>query len=69
MPSIDDISREQQASPPARRRRFPSHESPVADALEAVRALDAASYRKLLAELGLTPDPRLSVPGCAQRRR
>lgn len=50
-------------------RRFAPDTESVADALETVRALDADSYQALLGELGLTPDPRLSVPGCGQRRR
>lgn len=57
----------EQPQPP--RRRFAAGRDSVADALDAVRALDPESYRDLLEALGLTPDPRLSVPGRAPRRR
>ena len=57
----------EQPHPPVR--RFATDRDSVADALDVVRALDPDSYRELLEALGLTPDPRLSVPGCAPRRR
>ena len=75
-----DGSSTRQAQPPAAGRRFPpspADEAPpgrfapdkaaLKDALRVVRGLDADSYQALLWALGLTPDRRLSVPGCAQR--
>ena len=50
-------------------RRFKPDRQALDDALDAVRALDADSYQALLWALGLTPDERLSVPGCARRSR
>jgi hypothetical protein len=49
--------------------RFAPDKGALKDALQVVRALDADSYQALLWALGLSPDPRLSVPGCAQRAR
>jgi hypothetical protein len=75
-----DRSSTEQARPPAPARRFPPHpahdaqnqrfapdKAALKDALRVVRGLDADSYQALLWALGLTPDRRLSVPGCAQR--
>ncbi|MGI8801451.1 MAG: hypothetical protein ACR2KV_04660 [Solirubrobacteraceae bacterium] len=56
-----------QTAEPRPGRRFGPDEDAVADALEVVRALDADSYQVLLWALGLTPDPRLSVPGYGGR--
>ncbi len=64
----DDIARRTNATRPDPGRRPQVDEGSVEDALDAVRALDAEAYRELLEALGLTPDPRLSVPGCAARR-
>jgi hypothetical protein len=49
-------------------RRFAPDKAALKDALHVVRGLDADSYQALLWALGLTPDERLSVPGCARRR-
>jgi hypothetical protein len=65
----DDITRHTDATRHGGGRRFTAEEGLVEDALDAVRALDADAYRELLEALGLTPDPRLSVPGCAPPRR
>lgn len=75
-----DHSSSHQARPPAARRRFPPAQSDgletrrfapdkdaLKDALHVVRSLDADSYQALLWALGLTPDERLSVPGCDRR--
>jgi hypothetical protein len=53
----------------AAHRRFEPDSDALAEALHVVRALDADSYQALLWALGLTPDPRLSVPGCASPKR
>jgi hypothetical protein len=69
----DDIARHKdptrEAQQPSAGRRCATDEGSVEDALEAVRALDADAYQELLEALGLTPDPRLSIPGCGSRRR
>jgi hypothetical protein len=51
---------------PADARRFSPDKGALRDALKVVRALDSDSYQALLWALGLTPDERLSVPGCAR---
>jgi hypothetical protein len=69
MTFTDDIAPHQSATPAGAGRGFSAEEGSVEDAIDAVRALDADAYRELLEALGLTPDPRLSIPGCAPRRR
>lgn len=72
-----DRSTTEQAHAPASVRRFPApgaddapgrrfapDKAALKDALQVVRGLDADSYQALLWALGLTPDERLSVPGC-----
>ena len=53
-----------QAADDASGRRFAPDKAALKDALHVVRSLDADSYQALLWALGLTPDERLSVPGC-----